>query len=157
MENTPAIDQPVLEVVNLKGDVGRKWITLITIVSAIISVLGIVGKAQPQVAGSATLGVGVAEVKEIAAGWSAKKQILGHTLYNERNEKVGTIDDIIITPNKSVSYAIVRAGGFAGMRKHDVAIPVAEFKKEGGKFILPGATRDKIKEMPKFDYKLGIF
>lgn len=134
-----------------------KRITLIMIVPAIISVLAIVGKAQPQVAGSPPIGGGVAEMKEIAAGWSAKKQILGHTLYNEKNEKVGTIDDIIIAPNKSVSYAIVRAGRFAGIGKHDVAIPVSEFKKEGGKFILPGATRDKIKEMPKFDYKLGIF
>ena len=134
-----------------------KRITLITIVLPLVSVLAIVGKAQTQVAGSGAVGVGVADMKEVTAGWSAKKQILGHTLYNEKNEKVGTIDDIIISPNKSVSYAIVRAGGFAGIRKHDVAIPVSEFKKEGGKFILPGATRDKIKEMPKFDYRLGIF
>ena len=76
---------------------------------------------------------------------------------NSQNEKVGTVEDIIIAPNKSVSYAIVGAGGFAGIGKHDVAIPVSQFKEEGGKFILPGATKDKIKEMPKFEYKLGIF
>lgn len=39
-------------------------------------------------------------------------------------------------PDKSVSYAIVGAGGFAGTGKHDVAIPVNQFKEEGGKFIL---------------------
>ncbi len=132
-----------------------KRITLITIVLAIISVLAMVGRAQAQVAGSTTPGIGVTETKE--KGWSAKREILGKTLYNEKNEKVGTIDDIVIARNKSVAYVIVRAGRFAGIGKHDVAIPVSEFKKEGGKFILAGATREKIKEMPEFDYKIGIF
>ena len=119
-----------------------KPITLITIVLAIISALAVVGDAQAQVAGSTTLGVAAAEMKGIAMGWSAKKHILGKTLYNENDEKVGTIDDIIIAPDQSVSYAIVGAGGFAGIGKHDVAIPVSRFQEQSGKFILPGATKE---------------
>jgi hypothetical protein len=52
-----------------------------------------------------------AELKAVAIGWSAKRQILGKTVYNEKNVRVGRIDDIIVTPERAVSYVIVGAGG----------------------------------------------
>jgi hypothetical protein len=38
------------------------------------------------------------------------------------------------------------------MDKHDVAIPIKQFKVVDGKFTLPGATKDAIKKMPAFKY-----
>ena len=37
---------------------------------------------------------------------------MGKDVYNDKNEKVGVVDDLIITPEKAVSYAIVGTGGF---------------------------------------------
>ena len=108
--------------------------------------------ARAQVAGRATIGLATAEMDAVVLGWSAKKQVLGKPLYNEKNEKVGTIDDVIITPDQAVSYAIVGAGGFVGLAKHDVAIPIIQIKQDDGKFVLEGATQDVIKAMPKFEY-----
>ena len=108
--------------------------------------------ARAQVAGRATIGLATAEMDAVVLGWSAKKQVLGKPLYNEKNEKVGTIDDVIITPDQAVSYAIVGAGGFVGLAKHDVAIPIIQIKRDDGKFVLEGATQDVIKAMPKFEY-----
>lgn len=110
------------------------------------------GSASAQVAGSTAVGVTVEEMKDIVAGWSAEKQMLGEAVYNERNEMVGTIDDLIVAPNMTVSYTIVGAGGFVGLGKHDVAIPITQLQYQNGKFILPGATRDMVKELPKFEY-----
>src|ERR1700691_5946677 len=45
--------------------------------------------AFPQISGSSTIGVQVAELNEVAFGWSAKKEILGHIIYNEMGEKIG--------------------------------------------------------------------
>jgi sporulation protein YlmC with PRC-barrel domain len=115
-------------------------------------VAGAPGGAGAQVAGSATLGVSVEELKMVAVGWSAKKKILGKAVYNDKNERIGTVDDLIITPDKSVSYAIIGAGGFLGMGKHDVAIPVGQFKEDKGRIVLAGATKDALKAMPKFEY-----
>jgi sporulation protein YlmC with PRC-barrel domain len=115
-------------------------------------VVGSAGRLGAQVAGSTTLGVSVEELKAVAIGWSAKKKILGKAVYNDKNEKIGTVDDLIITPDKSVSYAIIGAGGFLGMGKHDVAIPVGQFKEDKGKIVLAGATKDALKAMPKFEY-----
>jgi sporulation protein YlmC with PRC-barrel domain len=113
---------------------------------------GVAGSVSAQVAGSAVVGISVEEMKVVALGWSAKKKILGKAVYNDKNEKIGVVDDLIITPDKSVSYAIIGAGGFLGMGKHDVAVPVGQFKEDKGKITLPGATKDALKAMPKFEY-----
>ena len=84
--------------------------------------------SHAQVAGTTLLGVTVTELQEVTKGWSVKRTILGQPVYNDNNERVGSVDDIIITPDKAVSYAIVGAGGFLGLAKHDVAIPVSQFK-----------------------------
>jgi sporulation protein YlmC with PRC-barrel domain len=112
-------------------------------------------EAYTQVAGTVTLGVAVAEMKEVATGWSATKQFLGKTVVNEKGEKVGKIEDVIITPEKAISYVIIGAGGFLGIAKHDVAIPVTQLKHEGDKIVLPGATKDAVKALPKFEYAKG--
>jgi sporulation protein YlmC with PRC-barrel domain len=113
---------------------------------------GSAGRLEAQVAGSTTLGVTVEELKAVAIGWSAKKKILGKDVYNDKNEKIGVVDDLIITPDRSLSYAIIGAGGFLGIGKHDVAIPVGQFKEDKGKIVLAGASKDALKAMPKFEY-----
>jgi len=106
-----------------------------------------------QVAGSTSLGVTAEELRAVAVGWSAKKQVLGKTVYNENKEKVGAIDDLIIAPDRAVSFAIIGAGGFVGLGRHDVAIPVTQLKQaDDGKILLPGATKQAIKAMPRFEY-----
>ena len=123
-----------------------------TILLVCIVVLASGGYAGAQVAGSTTVGVTVEELKEVAVGWSVKKQILGQRVYNEKKEQVGVIDDLVITPDRAVSYAIVGAGGFVGLAKHDVAIPIGQVKQQDGKFVIPGATKEAIKALPKFEY-----
>ena len=110
------------------------------------------GDGRTQVAGSTTIGVTQEETKLVANGWSAKKSILGKAVYNDSNQKIGTLDDLIITPDRSVSYAIIGAGGFLGVGKHDVAIPMKNLKEEQGKLILPGATKEALKAVPAFQY-----
>ena len=68
------------------------------------------GTALGQVAGSSTIGVTVDEQKVLAVGWSAKKTILDKAVYNSSGEKIGEVEDLIITPEKAVSYAIVGTG-----------------------------------------------
>ena len=108
--------------------------------------------SHAQVAGSTPLGVTVTELQAVVKGWSVKRTVLGQPVYNDKNEKVGSVDDIIITPDKAVSYAIVGTGGFLGLAKHDVAIPVSQFKLVDKKLVLPGATKEALKAIPEFQY-----
>jgi sporulation protein YlmC with PRC-barrel domain len=125
-----------------------------TVVAGLLGVLMTVaaGKVAAQVAGSTTIGVPATEITTLTKGWSAKKQILDKPVYNEQNEKVGEVDDIIVAPDKSISYAIVSVGGFLGLGEHYVAIPFTQFKAGDGKYVLRGATKDALKALPAFDY-----
>jgi sporulation protein YlmC with PRC-barrel domain len=107
--------------------------------------------SHAQVAGSTFLGSSYTELRDVALGWSAKRQILGHPVYNDLNERIGSIDDVIVTTEKLVSYAIINAGGFLAVTKHDVAVPVSQLKLVGDKLVLAGATKDNLKASPPFE------
>ena len=108
--------------------------------------------SHAQVAGSTPLGVTVTELQAVVKGWSVKRTVLGQAVYNDKDEKVGSVDDIIITPDKAVSYAIIGTGGFLGLAKHDVAIPVSQLQLVDKKLVLPGATKEALKAIPEFQY-----
>jgi sporulation protein YlmC with PRC-barrel domain len=126
----------------------------IIVLVAFMSLMVAAGAADSvaQTAGSSVVSVSVAELREVATGWSAKKQILGKDVYNDAGDKIGDINDLIVTPSRSLSYAIVGVGGFLGIGEHNVAVPVSKFKQQMGKITLPGATKDALKAAPKFEY-----
>ena len=128
----------------------KKSIVVVSVMSLALSLA--VGMAGAGVAGTSTLGVAVEEMKAVALGWSAKRQILDKDVYNDKDEKVGVVEDLIVAPDKAVSYVIVGVGGFLGLARHDVAIPAGQLKSEGGKLILPGATKEALKALPMFEY-----
>ena len=111
-----------------------------------------VGNISAQTAGSTTPGMSVEELKTIARGWSATKQMLGKPVYNDKNEKVGDVDDLIIAPDSSISYAIIGVGGFLGLGERQVAVPANRLKHTEGRIVLPDATKDTLLAMPSFQY-----
>jgi sporulation protein YlmC with PRC-barrel domain len=130
-------------------EVGMKPIHILMLAGIALTAPAI---SHAQVAGETTVGVSVTELRDVARGWSARRTILGHDVYNDKNEHVGKIDDIIVAPDKQISYAIVSAGGFLGMGKHDVAVPVSKFQLTDNKLVLAGATKDSLKASPEFEY-----
>ena len=131
----------------MKKNLSSLALATLTVVGALCST----GPVAAQVAGGTTT-VGVSVTTQLASGWSVKKTLLGKTIYNEAGQKVGKVEDLIIAPDTNVSYVIVGAGGFVGIGRHDVAIPVAQIQDKAGKLVMPGATKDTIKDMPVFTY-----
>jgi len=127
---------------------------LSTIVLALSAASFVAGGATAQdapIAGKATLGVTVTEAQLVATGWRASQMI--HTdVYNEKNEKIGRVDDLIVAPDGSLSAAIIDVGGFLGMAAHRVAMPIQQFKQMAPKAILAGANKDALKKLPEFEY-----
>ena len=108
--------------------------------------------SSAQVAGGTARNATLAEVPAPALGKSVMKSLLGKAAHSGAGEKVGVVQDLIITPDKSVAYLIIGVGGFFGMGRHDVAIPVAQVQDLDGKLVIVGASKDSIKAMPAFDY-----
>src|SRR5262245_4630214 len=68
---------------------GSIVMNIIRILIPICLALAMPAVAQAQVAGSTLIGVSVGEMRDVALGWSAKRQILGQPVYNDNNERVG--------------------------------------------------------------------
>ncbi len=120
--------------------------------AVVAAVLASSMSAHAQVAGTQPLSVTVEQSQALLEGWSVKKSVLGKPVYNDQNEKVGTIRDLIVAPDGSVSAAIVAAGGFLGVATHDVAVPIASLDERNGNLYLPGATKEALKATPEFEY-----
>ena len=92
-------------------------LTCVVLAAALMVVtMGIRAAAAPPVAGSATLGVSTEELRMVALGWSAKKDVVGSRCTTmPANQRIGKVDDVIITPDQSVSFAIIGTGGFLGV------------------------------------------
>jgi sporulation protein YlmC with PRC-barrel domain len=127
-----------------------------TLTLAAVLATGALGANAPALAqvagGTTTVDVNVTESIDFAMGWSAKRSLLGKVVYNDAGTRVGKVDDLIISPDKKVSYVIIGAGGFIGMGRHDVAVPVSQIQEKAGKLVMAGATKDTIKSLPKFAY-----
>jgi len=59
--------------------------------------------------------------------WRASK-VIGVNVYNENNEKIGDINEIIIDKSSKVDNVVIGVGGFLGMGEHYVAVPMEKLK-----------------------------
>lgn len=92
---------------------------------------------------------GSAAMTEAITGWSVKDKIMGQAVYNEKNEKVGDVNDVVLASDGKAAYFLVGAGGFLGMGERDVAIPFQEITQMDNKLILQGYTKEQLKALPE--------
>jgi hypothetical protein len=91
------------------------------------------------------------DVQKLAAGYRAS-QIIGGSVLNQNDDKIGTVDDLIVEPSEKVPFAILSVGGFLGLGEHLVAVPFSNLRISADKIVLPGATKDELKTLPEFEY-----
>jgi sporulation protein YlmC with PRC-barrel domain len=59
--------------------------------------------------------------------WRASK-LVGVNVYNDANEKIGDINDVILDKSGKASKVILGVGGFLGIGEHNVAVPFDKLK-----------------------------
>jgi len=93
------------------------------------------------------------DVNVVAQGYRASK-LIGSGVVNDKNDKIGSLDDIIID-KKNVLFAVLQVGGFLGVGGRLVAVPYDSLKiDEAGKRIeLPGASKDELNKLGEFKYR----
>ena len=62
-----------------------------------------------------------------AGEWRASK-LVGVDVYNEQNDKVGDINEILLDHSGKVAGVVIGVGGFLGMGEHDVLISFDQIK-----------------------------
>ena len=59
--------------------------------------------------------------------WRASK-LMGLNVYNDANEKLGDINELILDKDGKVSAVVIGVGGFLGMGEHDIAVSMDKLK-----------------------------
>jgi sporulation protein YlmC with PRC-barrel domain len=91
------------------------------------------------------------DVVQMGAGFRASK-LSGSTVYNRDKDRIGTIDDLILSPSERNAFAILSVGGFLGMGKHYVAVPFSSLQISNKEVVLPDATKTSLEALPEFKY-----
>jgi sporulation protein YlmC with PRC-barrel domain len=81
---------------------------------------------QPTADSTTTAVPGIKWMTQEAAGqWRASK-LIGLNVYNNDNEKIGGITELIVDRSGKLDAVVIGAGGFLGLGEHDVAIPYSQ-------------------------------
>ncbi|KQO56166.1 hypothetical protein ASF22_09805 [Methylobacterium sp. Leaf87] len=82
-------------------------------------------------------------------------KLIGLNVYNNANETVGEIEDLVIVDGKTVSAVILGVGGFLGMGERYISVSPSSItlaKKENTLRALIDTDKDTLKSAPAFEY-----
>jgi sporulation protein YlmC with PRC-barrel domain len=90
-------------------------------------------------------------------GTMRASKIVGSSVYNDHDEKIGSVDDLVIGSDKTL-HAVVLVGGFLGMGAKMVQVPFDKLQfgntkgSSDNRVVMPGVTKDSLNGMPDFQY-----
>ena len=77
-------------------------------------------------------------------------------VYDQGNNKIGDIDDVLVDHDGKVVALVIGVGGFLGMGEKHVAVPhnmVRATTKDNNKwYLVMNSTKDAMKSAPGFKY-----
>src|ERR1700712_3977431 len=91
------------------------------------------------------------------SGGLRASNIVGSSVYNDHDEKIGSIDDLVIGNDKPLR-AVVSVGGFLGIGSKMVAVPFDKLQfgntkgSSDNRVVMPGVTKDSLQGMPDYAY-----
>jgi sporulation protein YlmC with PRC-barrel domain len=81
----------------------------------------------PGTASTATTTTSSDKKMMLKGSWRASK-LMGLDVYNQANEKLGDVNELILDTDGKVSAVIIGVGGFLGMGEHDIAVTMDKLK-----------------------------
>src|SRR6266576_743049 len=63
----------------------------------------------------------------VKGDWRASK-LVGLSVYNDKNESIGSINDLLTDKSGNIKAAVIGVGGFLGVGEHLVAVPFDKVK-----------------------------
>jgi sporulation protein YlmC with PRC-barrel domain len=107
----------------------KKFVAAALLSAAVISGPAYAQTAQPadRTAPAATTTQTTGSKMMLKGNWRVSK-LMGLDVYNEANEKLGDINELILDKDGKVSAVVIGVGGFLGMGEHDIAVTMDKLK-----------------------------
>ena len=80
-------------------------------------------------------------------------KLIGAAVYDPADQKIGTVDELVLNPDGKVADVVLGVGGFLGAGEKHVAVPMAELKRGKNEHFVLAATKDSLKQMANFELK----
>lgn len=96
--------------------------------TALVSGAAYAQQATPaERAGPASTTAVASDKMMLKSKWRASK-LMGLDVYNEANEKLGDVNELILDKDGKVAAVVIGVGGFLGMGEHDIAVTMDKLK-----------------------------
>ena len=107
----------------------KNLVAIALLSTAIVGGAAYAQSPQPadRAAPAATAPAASAEKMMLKGNWRASK-LMGLDVYNEANEKLGDINELILDKHGKVNAVVIGVGGFLGMGEHDIAVSMDKLK-----------------------------
>lgn len=96
-----------------------------------------------------------ARIEDLKDGWNLRHGVIDQPVYDDKNARIGEIDDLVLTGDAQKGYhvtAIVGVGGFLGIGERKVATPLESLSRVDGKFVMHGVAKETLGGWPEYKF-----
>jgi sporulation protein YlmC with PRC-barrel domain len=95
--------------------------------AALLSTALMTGVASAQTATTTTTDRATTAMMHKDGQWRSSK-LIGVDVYNDANEKIGDVEELIVDKSGKIEHVVLGVGGFLGMGEHYVAVSFDKLK-----------------------------
>jgi len=91
-----------------------------------------------------------------ASGNVRASQVIGSSVYNDKNDKLGSVNDILLDKDAKATQAVISVGGVLGVGAKLVAVPYDNLKfsdkvdSKTARVMMPGTDETALNGMPTY-------
>ena len=118
--------------------------------------------AQPNQAATPSNQIGTARSTEMIGSLPGEalpiSDYYNQTVYDNRDNKIGDVNDLLLDKSGKISAVIVGVGGFLGVGEKNVAVPFSSLKvadKNGSRYLVLETTKEALQTAPGYIYDSG--
>jgi sporulation protein YlmC with PRC-barrel domain len=89
---------------------------------------------------------------QVAGGYSAE-ELIGKNLVDAKGDKLGDIDDLLVTADNNVDKVLVSVGGFIGFGERRVALEIDKLSVTEDNVFTADISKDQLEAMPEYEQK----
>ena len=105
----------------------KSFLAVALLSTAVIGGAAFAQSAQPADRAAPAATAQPADKTMLKDNWRASK-LMGLNVYNEANEKLGDINELLVDKSGKINAVVIGIGGFLGMGEHDIAVSMDKLK-----------------------------
>lgn len=105
----------------------KSFLAVALLSTAVVGGAAFAQSAQPADRAAPAATAQPADKMMLKDNWRASK-LMGLNVYNEANEKLGDINELLVDKNGKINAVVIGIGGFLGMGEHDIAVSMDKLK-----------------------------